>query len=77
MPDSPNLERQRALAREQDRAARRRMGAPLALTDAGLDQASAVTEADALAAESLWDQAQRRARTGLGGLLSAGTDDDA
>jgi len=40
-------------------------------TDVDLNAAAAVTDADIASAESLWDQAQRAAGTGLSGLLSA------
>jgi len=43
-------------------------------TDQELDDAAIVTATEITRAESLWDEAQRRAGTGLDGLLSARTD---
>lgn len=45
-------------------------------SDADLDDASIVMENDIRRGESLWDEAQRRAGTGLEGMLSATQDGD-
>jgi hypothetical protein len=67
MPRNPDLlAAERRLAAAQDKARRRALGKPLRLSDAALDQAAVVGEADAAVAEAQWDR-----DSGLPGLLSA------
>jgi hypothetical protein len=67
MPRNPDLlAAERRLAAAQDKARRRALGKPLRLSDAALDQAAVVGDADAAVAEAQWDR-----DSGLPGLLSA------
>lgn len=67
MPRSPKLAAAEAKLRAaQDRARRKAMGPPLPISDAVLNQAAVVGEADAALAAAQWDR-----DSGLPGLLDA------
>lgn len=67
------------LAAAKAKAKRAKLGKPLAApSDADLDALAQVGPANLSSAEALWNEAQRKAGTGLEGLLSAdAVDDDA
>jgi hypothetical protein len=67
VPRDPRLiEAERRLAAAQDKVRRKAMGPALPLSDAALDQATMVGEADAALAAAAWDR-----DSGLPGLLDA------
>jgi hypothetical protein len=55
VPDEKAKAAERRLKAAQDRARRAKLGPPLQLTDAALDQAATVTEADIASAEAWWN----------------------
>ncbi len=56
MAESKAQVAERKLKAAQDRARRRKLGKPLGLSDDGLEQAAAVTEADKESAFAFWRQ---------------------
>lgn len=76
MPESTAAAQARLNA-ARDRARRRSLGKPILGTDDELAALAAVGPEDAASGESLWDESQRRFKTGLDGLLSAEVDDGA
>jgi hypothetical protein len=69
MPRNPDLAAAEAkLAAAQDKARRRKMGSPLALSGSALVQASAIGPLDLAAAQAFW---RRHAKPGVKRLLEA------
>jgi hypothetical protein len=62
---------EKKLAEAQDRARRRALGPPLALSGPALAQAAAIGPLDLAAAQAFW---RRHARPGVKRLIEAGTD---